>query len=101
MLSSYRMIRTPGTRKGSTPWETRAIRVLLTDDLALVDPPPRCHACDSEEHLLCQCPLGKKILDAVKSASHKFGLAKKKSKPRNSKGANGVNAIHDQSASGN
>ena len=63
--------------------------------------PPSCHACDSEEHLLRQCPLVKKILDAVKSAPNKFGLAKKKSNPRNSKGGNGVNAIHDQSAAGN
>lgn len=63
--------------------------------------PPRCHACDSEDHLLRQCPLGKKVLDAVKSAPHKFGLAKKKPGPRNSKGSNGVNAIHDQPASGN
>lgn len=36
----------------------------------------RCHACDSEDHLVRQCPFGKKVLDAVQSRPQQFGLRK-------------------------
>ena len=61
MLSSYRMIRTPGTRKGSTPRETQAIRVLLTDDLALVDPPPVATPVTQKSTCFVSVPWGKRF----------------------------------------
>lgn len=39
-------------------------------------PKARCHACDSEDHLVRQCPFGKKVLEAVQSRPQQFGLRK-------------------------
>ena len=35
--------------------------------------PPRCHACDSEDHKVRQCPYGQKLLEAIKAHPQRFG----------------------------
>ena len=74
---------------------------------------PRCHACDAEDHLLRQCPFGRKVLDAIKASPQKFGFAKKSKSNGNGNGNRGnsgkksdkttINAVEagDSSEAGN
>ena len=67
----------------------------------------RCHACDADDHLLRQCPFGRKVLDAIKASPQKFGFAKKSKSNGNGGGNRGkksdkptINAVEAEDSTG-
>ena len=58
--------------------------------------PPRCHACDSEDHKVRQCPYGKKLLEAIRAHPERFGYV-----PNNSSSKRGQSSRRGSSKANN
>lgn len=58
--------------------------------------PLRCYVCEAEGHRMRQCPFGRKALDIIGAAPHRFGYEKKGTKaPSTDSRPGGIHALHD------